>query len=152
MTVTRAQIVAEALSWEGTPFMDQRAMKHVGCDCLGLIRGIAHNLRLDIGREADLAPLLGYGRNPDPEQLRAGLAKFLTPIGVAAAKPGDVLLIDSAHGFPRHVAVLLPDDRIIHAMNSPVPQSPRGRVVRHRIDASWRRKLIGAYAAPGVID
>ena len=33
-------IVAEALAWLGTPYRHQGARKGVGCDCLGLVRGV----------------------------------------------------------------------------------------------------------------
>ena len=33
-------IVAVARSWLGTPYHHQAALKDVGCDCLGLVRGI----------------------------------------------------------------------------------------------------------------
>src|SRR5690606_6011340 len=38
------EIVAEALSWLGTPYRHQAYSKGVGCDCLGLIRGVWRSL------------------------------------------------------------------------------------------------------------
>ncbi|MBN9249774.1 MAG: hypothetical protein J0I86_04210, partial [Mesorhizobium sp.] len=38
------EIVAEALSWLGTPYRHQASSKGVGCDCLGLIRGVWRSL------------------------------------------------------------------------------------------------------------
>lgn len=35
-----AAVVAEALSWVGTPYRHQAALKGLGCDCLGLVRGV----------------------------------------------------------------------------------------------------------------
>ncbi len=35
-----AAVVAEALSWIGTPYRHQAARKGVGCDCFGLVRGV----------------------------------------------------------------------------------------------------------------
>src|SRR5690606_41358238 len=37
---TRQLVVAEALTWIGTPYRHQASRKHVGCDCLGLVRGV----------------------------------------------------------------------------------------------------------------
>ncbi len=37
---TAAAVVVEALSWVGTPYRHQAAQKGVGCDCLGLVRGV----------------------------------------------------------------------------------------------------------------
>ena len=40
MTVTRTDIIAEARAWIGTPYRHQASLKGVGCDCLGLVRGV----------------------------------------------------------------------------------------------------------------
>ena len=39
-------IIKAAETWIGTPFAHQARIKHVGCDCLGLIMGIANELSL----------------------------------------------------------------------------------------------------------
>jgi cell wall-associated NlpC family hydrolase len=36
----RPDIVEEARSWLGTPYHHQAALKGVGCDCIGLLRGV----------------------------------------------------------------------------------------------------------------
>ena len=38
--LTRTAIVEEARAWIGTPYRHQASLKGVGCDCLGLIRGV----------------------------------------------------------------------------------------------------------------
>ena len=40
MSVRRAAIVAAARGWIGTPYRHQASLKGVGCDCLGLVRGV----------------------------------------------------------------------------------------------------------------
>ena len=35
-----AAILAECRAWIGTPYRHQASVKGVGCDCLGLLRGI----------------------------------------------------------------------------------------------------------------
>lgn len=40
MALERAAVVAEARDWIGTPYRHQASVKHAGCDCLGLIRGV----------------------------------------------------------------------------------------------------------------
>ena len=37
---SRHDIVAAARGWLGTPYRDQASLKGVGCDCLGLVRGV----------------------------------------------------------------------------------------------------------------
>src|SRR5690606_10394391 len=36
----RRKAVVEALSWVGTPYRHQASTKGLGCDCLGLVRGV----------------------------------------------------------------------------------------------------------------
>jgi NlpC/P60 family putative phage cell wall peptidase len=93
------RIVAEARSWIGTPYHHQASLKGVGCDCIGLVRGI---WRAAIGPEPEAMPaysrdwgeaagaesLLGLGnlgrvRQPHPADHRRGL-----PPGGRAGKPG----------------------------------------------------------------
>src|SRR3954451_5564191 len=38
--ITRTAIVAEARAWIGTRYRHQASLKGVGCDCLGLVRGV----------------------------------------------------------------------------------------------------------------
>lgn len=40
MTLSRQIIVAETRDWIGTPYRHQASLKGVGCDCLGLVRGV----------------------------------------------------------------------------------------------------------------
>jgi NlpC/P60 family putative phage cell wall peptidase len=53
MTLTRSQIVGETRDWIGTPYQHQASLKGVGCDCLGLVRGV---WRAVIGEEPERAP------------------------------------------------------------------------------------------------
>jgi NlpC/P60 family putative phage cell wall peptidase len=50
---TREQIVAAARGWLGTPYHHQASVKGVGCDCLGLIRGLWREL---LGDEPETLP------------------------------------------------------------------------------------------------
>jgi len=34
------RVIASAKSWLGTPYHDQASLKGIGCDCLGLARGV----------------------------------------------------------------------------------------------------------------
>ncbi|MDJ1305823.1 MAG: hypothetical protein MRQ09_06330 [Candidatus Midichloria sp.] len=44
--ITRNQIISEAKSWLHTPFHPQARIKSVGCDCIGLIIGVAQKLKI----------------------------------------------------------------------------------------------------------
>ena len=58
MFLTRADIIVEARAWIGTPYRHQASLKGVGCDCLGLVRGVWREL---IGDEPQSAP--AYSRD-----------------------------------------------------------------------------------------
>ena len=51
-------VVAEARSWIGTPYQHQASLKGVGCDCLGLVRGVWRAL---YGEEPEHVP--AYSRD-----------------------------------------------------------------------------------------
>jgi NlpC/P60 family putative phage cell wall peptidase len=109
---TAADIVAEAEAWLGTPFHWQASLKGVGCDCKGLIWGVARELGLP--EAASLyAQIADYGARVPVETLLAGLQATLTR--TAFAQPGDVLLFRMA-GRPQHLG-LHAGDRVIHTYN-----------------------------------
>lgn len=92
MTPFGEQVVAAAETWVGTPFHAQASVKGVGCDCKGLVAGVAR----DLGRgEADswAALTADYDISRVPvEQLRAGLEELFDRVdGQAIA--GDILLL-----------------------------------------------------------
>src|SRR5438552_16583348 len=44
MIITPTDIVAAARQWLGTPYAHQASLKGIGCDCLGLVRGVWRDL------------------------------------------------------------------------------------------------------------
>ncbi len=50
---TKDEIVAAARGWIGTPYRHQGQVKGVGCDCLGLVRGVWRDL---YGAEPEAPP------------------------------------------------------------------------------------------------
>jgi NlpC/P60 family putative phage cell wall peptidase len=141
--VTRAEIVAEARAWIGTPFHAQGHVKGIGCDCAGLIRGVAMAKSLVDPNEMT-AP---YSQQPFHYQMSALCAKFMTPIAIKDAQPGDVLEIQFLQE-PQHLAILAPYPgggmSIIHALTL------KKKVVEHRLDSRWQKRCKAAYQMPGV--
>lgn len=135
----RADIVAEARAWIGTPWRHQAALKGVGTDCIGLIGGVALALGLPgAGEWAADQTLHCYGRTPDPTLLTTACDRLLDRIGIAAARAGDILVV-AFERDPMHFALVSSDQapgRIVHAyaqrrrvVEQPLP-IPGGRVVR----------------------
>lgn len=142
MMITRSDAVNEARSWLGTPFKHQASVKGVGCDCIGLIKGVGVALGLvDYDEKSDKAkPFLNYRLMPDSKKMREGLATFLMPIDVIDARMGDIFFLAWTKE-PQHVC-LITDRGIIHSYSS------IGKVVEHSFDKDWKQRVTGAYRYP----
>lgn len=144
--ITREAIIDEARSWLNTPWIHQACLKGLGCDCIGLIGGVAVALGIEGGQEWATTPRYhAYGRSPDAEMLREGCARFLDAIAPDEALPGDILTFSFEHD-PQHFAIVSSLDpmRIIHAY------AQRRRVVENGLPMA-KAKLTGAFRYRGVI-
>lgn len=141
MTVPRA-IVAEALRWKGTPFHHQAHLRGVGCDCAGLVAGVAMAVGIvpPDWWDREFAPHAGYSRQPGGGLLHRLLEIFMRPLPIPAAGPGDVLALRYGRQ-PQHLAIVVPGG-ILHALQT--------GVVEHRLDDRWRRRIVSAWRYPGV--
>jgi NlpC/P60 family putative phage cell wall peptidase len=166
----RGAIVAEARAWMGTPYRHQASRKGVGCDCLGLVRGVWRAL---LGEEPERVP--GYTRDwseaGDVEALAEAGRRHLVEIDPAMARPGDVLVFRMRPGGPaKHAGILICGDltggvsfggdgrgrgapgwgrrqppRFVHAYEG-------AGVVTTRLTRWWAGRLAYAFAFPGVDD
>ena len=107
----REDIVTEARAWIGTPFRWQQAAKGKGCDCKGLVAGVALACGRPEARSVYALMTAEYRRGVDEALLRQGLVDVLDP--VAAMEPGDVLLMRVA-GKAQHLGLYAGDGRMIH--------------------------------------
>ncbi|MFZ1416647.1 MAG: hypothetical protein WAS73_19035 [Defluviicoccus sp.] len=115
----RAAIINEARSWLGTPYHHQAALKGVGCDCIGLLKGIFASFGGIVDLPADYSPTWHVHRAE--ERLRAGLARYSTEIPLLSARPGDILLFGFGRGPAAHGAMLIEPDVIC----TPMPKRAR---------------------------
>jgi NlpC/P60 family putative phage cell wall peptidase len=144
--VTREDIVIEARSWVGTPYLHQGRAKGLGVDCGGLIGGVAVALGIVPANwwDADFAPHAGYGRRASGDSLLAVLRKFMAEVTPASARLGDVLAFRFSRNA-QHLAIQGPGT-MIHALRG----ATIGRVVEQGIDARWRGRIVSAFSYPGV--
>ena len=144
---TRTEVVEQARTWLGTPWMHQQRMKSVGVDCAGLIIGVARELSL-VAPEMDVSH---YARVPDGISLLAHCDAWMTRIGPADIQPGDVVAIRFAID-PQHLALvgnyLHGGLSLIHSLDR--AGKPGGSVIEHRLDSSMRRRIVAAFHIPGV--
>lgn len=143
--ISRQDVIDEARRWVGTPFHHQASTIGVGCDCIGLIRGIGRNLELAGPTPQEWRTMGGYSRVPSPRIMGAHMMKYMEQ--TTDPKPGDVAWIAWRKGIPMHVAVISQmGDRtmLIHASEG------FGKVVEHEFSQQWRDKVDSYWQLPGV--
>jgi cell wall-associated NlpC family hydrolase len=131
-------IVRIARTYLGTPFRHQGRVPGRGLDCAGVIVCAARAAGLPA---YDVA---AYGRLPTGDSLAHHLASAgCREIGVSEVRSGDAYLM-RFETDPQHLA-LVTDLGILHAY------AEIGRVVEHRLDVVWRRRIVAAYRLPGIV-
>jgi cell wall-associated NlpC family hydrolase len=119
---TRGELVAaEAREWLGTKFIWQASCKGVGCDCKGLLWGVARELGFPEA-ESLYAKVSDYSpTRPVPSALlKEGMAAIFDPVSPDDIRAGDVLLLKIGRPaiHPAHIAIVTAEDRAIHAQGS----------------------------------
>ena len=145
MTFSLQDIVAETRGWIGTPYRHQASLKGVGCDCLGLVRGV---WRAVIGEEPERAPPYapGWAEAASGEPLAEAAARHLTLISLHEFGAGDVLLFRwRAHLPAKHAAIVTAPELMVHAHDG-------AAVAEVTMAPWWRRRLANAFRFPGVAD
>jgi NlpC/P60 family putative phage cell wall peptidase len=145
MIVTRSAIVAEARAWIGTPYRHQASLRSVGCDCLGLVRGV---WRAVCGTEPVQVPPYApdWAEASRREALASAAARYMVAIDPARFAPGDVLLFRWREGLvAKHAAIATTPDLMVHAHD-------RACVTEVAVAPWWRRRLAYAFRFPGVTD
>jgi NlpC/P60 family putative phage cell wall peptidase len=145
------QLVAEARSWLKTPYHRHASLKGVGCDCLGLHRGIGTVFGI-VFQEAshEVADILRAPQWFLHLQEEYFLDVFATcpalePVPLDAVRPGDALLFGFGDHPCSHAGVLTTPARFVHALyGKEVREDP---LVPH-----WSPFLRAAFAVKGVID
>lgn len=142
---TRADVVACARSWIGTPFQHQQRMKGVAVDCAGEVIGVSRELGI-VAPDFDVN---GYGRAPDGQTITGYCREHMTPIEFSAMQPGDVIEVAFVND-PQHLGIL---GDYVHGGLSIIHASERnGGVVEHRLMFSEALKFRAAYRLPGIED
>ena len=139
----RALIVARVRAWIGTPYLHQASVLGVGCDCLGLVRGVWREV---VGPEPEAAGPYSpdWAEASREERLARAGARHFEMVDVARLRSGDVLLFRWRADTPaKHLAIATSDDTMVHAHDG-------ARVCEVAISPWWRRRLAYAFAFPGV--
>jgi NlpC/P60 family putative phage cell wall peptidase len=137
----RADIVAEARSWVGTPYRHQASLKGVGCDCLGLVRGVWRAL---LGAEPELPGAYGPGWAEAGGGERLLLAAQRHCVARETIDAGDLLLFRWRADMPaKHIGIATSAAHFIHAQDGAC-------ICEVALSPWWHRRLAGVFALPGV--
>ena len=135
------RVIAAARGWLGTPYHDQASVKGVGCDCLGLVRGVWREL---FGAEP--LPLPPYSRDWGETGAREPLAEAArtvmseVPVTELHARRADPVP-DAPGAVAKHCGIVTAPDRFIHAYE-------RTGVIEEPLTAAWRRRVAFAFLFP----
>lgn len=143
-----------ARAYLGTPYRHQGSRRGIGCDCLGLIRGVWRALYGDEPEDPG-AYTTDWSARGGPDRLLDAALRHLTPIAVGDAEPGDVVLfawraggpathcgiLDAPAHEPAGHAVPAKARRMIHAYEG-------SAVVSSPLPLAWQRRIVGAFRFP----
>ncbi len=141
--LTGGQIVAEARTWINTPYIHQASIKHVGCDCLGLVRGIWREL---VGDEPQNTPAYSpaWAETGGREELFAAANAHFDQIDKANPIAGDLLLFRLRAKSPaKHLGIYTGKNHFIHAYDG-------ASVVESAMSDFWWRRIDASFRFPGV--
>ena len=141
-----SKVVASVRSWLGTPYHDQASLRGVGCDCLGLARGVWRDL---VGAEPQPIPPYSrdWGETGVCEVLADGARAMMIEIALAEIGPGTLVLFRMApRAIAKHVGILTGQsgagpDSFIHAYD-------RLGVIEEALTTAWSRRIAFAFRFP----
>ena len=135
------KVIAAARAWLDTPYHDQASLKGVGCDCLGLARGVWREV---VGPEPFPIPAYSrdWGETGPREVLAEGARRMMPEIAPADAGSGSLVLFwMMPRAIAKHVGILTGADTFIHAYE-------RLGVIEEPLTPSWRRRIAFAFLFP----
>jgi NlpC/P60 family putative phage cell wall peptidase len=135
------RVIGAARLWLGTPYHDQASVRGVGCDCLGLVRGVWRELH---GPEPMPIPPYSrdWGETGSREPLAEAARRMMIEVSLNETAPGALLLFRMRAGaVAKHCGIVTVSDRFIHAYE-------RTGVVEAPLDFGWRRRVAFAFLFP----
>ena len=132
--------VREAMRWVGTPYVHGASARGLGCDCLGLIRGVWRALGEE---EPETPPPYGpdWAEAAGRETLLDACARHLEP-AAGAVTGGQILVFRMREAGPaKHLGLAADGGRFVHAYQG------HGVVVSALSDP-WRRRIAARFVFP----
>lgn len=141
---TAEEIVKEARSWLGTPYVHQASVKGAGTDCLGLLRGV---WRAVLGHEPEAVPVysMDWSEPQGEERMWAAAQRNLVERPRSHLAEGCVLLFRMRDtGVAKHLGIVTDVGavpRFIHAYTG-------HGVVENALSDPWRRRVVACFEFP----
>ncbi|MBB4004215.1 NlpC/P60 family protein [Aurantimonas endophytica] len=136
-----AEALGAARGFLGTPYRHQGSRRGIGCDCLGLVRGVWREL---YGKEPeDPGPYrTDWAVRGGPDRLMEAARRHLVAVPAVETLPGDVLLFRWRDGAPAsHCGIVEEGGRVIHAYEG-------AAVVSSSLPHAWSARIAGAFRFP----
>ena len=150
-SITRQQIVDEALKLLNVPFRHEGRDPKTGVDCVGVPFVVGEALGYPY-----LNDVKGYRRTPSAQVIRETLRSNCDEIAKEDVKPGDIYLMRMGGMKPRHAAFLISDTlalvkglepMLLHAKGI----GANGKVVLEPV-RHWASQIVCGFRMRGVID
>ncbi|XHE13780.1 NlpC/P60 family protein [Agrobacterium deltaense] len=142
MKSTGERVLALAEGWIGTPYRHQASLQGVGCDCLGLVRGIWRAL---YGEEPELPPPYApdWAERGGEDRLMGAAERYFSAVpDMGEARPGDLLLFRwRADAAAKHLGIFAGPQHFIHAYE-------QASVLRSALVPGWKRRIAGVFRFP----
>ncbi len=140
----RHRIVSCARGWIGTPYLHQAAVRGLGCDCLGMLRGVWAEVT---GTALIAVPIYtpDWSEPQGDEVLLQAARRLLVAKTVSNAEPGDVVVFRMRAGaVAKHVGLQADAGQspsFIHAYQG-------HGVVENALTPPWQRRIVARFAFP----
>lgn len=131
------EVVVIAREWIGTPYHHQMSKKGLGCDCLGLLRGVwrTYYQSPEPEQAPNYSPAWGDHRRDDP--LLAIAKKYFER--VESLEQADVLMFRMRPSVAvKHCAIYTGEGTIVHAYS-------RHKVREEELTDYWNKKIAGKF-------
>ena len=115
------RIIDLARSWLGTPYRHQCSSKGIGCDCIGLVRGVWREFYGHDKDPTDIPPYQSSWYEVDQRDTMLVFGRrYLVEVGsLEEAVPGDVLAFRMKRGVSvKHCGILVSTERMVHSYSN----------------------------------
>lgn len=134
-------IVDEVLTWTGTPYRHQASRKGVGCDCLGLVRGVWRAIH---GEEPEQpgAYAADWAEAGNGDRLMEAARRHCVEVPASDLTSGRMVLFRWRPHLPaKHAGIMVAPNRFAHAYQGHA-------VIVSALVPQWRGKIAGVFAFP----